>query len=176
MSLDALRTYRWIQIAQLQIVIALSQFYTHLSRDLLASARAHLGLRTIRTDVPLQRVYLMPTPTSPAGPGSPSDARASHHFASRGGDVAVYATIPIGGMTEEEARNMHATEAWIAPSPSSPKAHRHSHSHAHSHSHSHSHSPSHSHSHAHAHRHHPSRSSSSSGSRPVSDEKKALVD
>ncbi|RPD67326.1 hypothetical protein L226DRAFT_133155 [Lentinus tigrinus ALCF2SS1-7] len=162
-------------VVRLHIVIALSQYYTHISRDLLASAKAHiLGLRTIKTDVPLQRVYLMPTPTSPSTPLS--DGR-SHHFSSTRSDVAVYATIPIGGMTEEEARSMHATEAWIttSPGPGSPKAHRHSHSHSHSHAHAHSHP--HSRSHSHSHRYHPSRSSSSSSSSSQSarDEKKSLV-
>ncbi|TFK93582.1 hypothetical protein K466DRAFT_478255 [Polyporus arcularius HHB13444] len=152
-------------VVRLHIVIALSQYYTHISRDFIASARAHIfGPRTIKTDVPLQRVYLMPTPTSPSGSGS--DAR-SHHLSTHG-DVAVYATIPIGGMTAEEARNMHATEAWIPRAPGaagSPKTHRHSHSHSHTHSHSH----------AHSHRHHPSRTSSSSSSRSGGDEKRSLV-
>ncbi|KAI0698522.1 hypothetical protein C8T65DRAFT_10769 [Cerioporus squamosus] len=158
-------------VVRLHIVIALSQYYTHISRDFIASARAHiLGLRTIKTDVPLQRVYLMPTPTSPCGPAS--DGR-SHHLSTRS-DVAVYATIPIGGMTVEEARNMHATEAWIpttSGAAGSPKTHRHSHSHSHSHSHAHAHS----HSHSHSHRHHPSRSSSSSSSQSAGDEKRSLV-
>lgn len=107
-----------------------------------------MALRAIKTDVPMQRIYLMPTPTTPSC--STSDGR-SHHFAANGG-VAVYATVPIGGLTEEEARRMHATEAWVptaspAP-PGSPRAHRHTHSHSHSHVRSHS--------HPHSHRHHAS--------------------
>ena len=139
--------------AQLHIVIALSQYYTHISREILAGARLHiLGLRPIKTDVPMQRIYLMPTPTTPSHPSA--DGR-SHHLAATA-DVTVYATVPIGALSEEEARRMHATEAWIATSPVSagsfPRGHRHSHSHSHAH--------------AHSHKHHGSRSSNSrSGSR-----------
>ena len=146
--------------AQLHIVIALSQYYTHISREILAGARLHiLGLRPIKTDVPMQRIYLMPTPTSPSHPSA--DGR-SHHFATTP-DVTVYATVPIGAVSEEEARRMHATEAWIATSPvsaGSPRGHRHSHSHSHAHSHSH--------------KHHGSRSSGSNSRSGSRDEKTPL--
>ncbi|KAI0368119.1 hypothetical protein BV20DRAFT_928224, partial [Pilatotrama ljubarskyi] len=138
-------------VVRLHIVIALSQYYRHISRELLIGAKAHiLGLRPIKTDVPLQRIYLLPTPTSPS---SATSGRSHHYTAPTGGsksDVAVYATVPLGGMTEEDARNMHATEAWIASSPvsasGSPRAHRQSHSHSHARAHSHAHSHSHRHS------------------------------
>ena len=116
----------WISSVQLHIGIALSQYYSHISRELLASARARfLGLRAIKTDVPMQRIYLMPTPSTPSFEGR------SHHFStSRSSNVTVYATVPIGDLSEEEARRMHATEAWVpsgASSASSPRAHRHTH-------------------------------------------------
>ncbi|KAI9001418.1 hypothetical protein BD414DRAFT_474566 [Trametes punicea] len=137
-------------VVRLHIVIALSQYYRHVSRDFIVGAKATLlGLRPIKTDAPLQRIYLLPTPTSP----SASSSNRSHYFVTEtpGGkdDVAVYATIPIGGMTEQDARKMHATEAWIATSPvassGSPRSHRHTHSHTHSHARAHSHSHSHRH-------------------------------
>ncbi|KAI9066803.1 hypothetical protein FKP32DRAFT_341631 [Trametes sanguinea] len=140
-------------VVRLHIVIALSQYYRVVCRELVAGAKATLlGLRPIKTDVPLQRIYLVPTPTTPSA--ACNDTR-SHHYAiesSSGKDgVTVYATIPIGGMSEQDARKMHATEAWIATSPvatsGSPRSHRHSHSHSHSHSHARSHS------HPHSHRH-----------------------
>ncbi|KAH9894456.1 hypothetical protein C8Q73DRAFT_646490 [Cubamyces lactineus] len=139
-------------VVRLHIVIALSQYYRHISRELIAGARATLlGLRPIKTDVPLQRIYLVPTPTSPSC--TPTTGNRSHHFAASPangkGDVTVYATVPLGGMSEEDARKMHAMEAWIATTPvnavGSPRAHRHSHSHSHSHVRTHSHSHSHKH-------------------------------
>ena len=146
------------QNTQLHIVIALSQYYSYISRELLAGVRTHiLGMRTIKTDVPLQRIYLMPTPTSPSG--SSLDGR-SHPFPTSGDDVTVYATEPIGGMSEEDARKMFATPAWIAASPvssttSTLRSHRHSHSHSHAHPHARW--------HPHSHRH--------TNFRPVNDEK-----
>ncbi|KAJ8494439.1 hypothetical protein ONZ51_g2354 [Trametes cubensis] len=87
-------------VVRLHIVIALSQYYRHISRELIAGARATLlGLRPIKTDVPLQRIYLVPTPTSPSC--APTTGSRSHHFAaspeSGKNDVTVYATVPIGG-------------------------------------------------------------------------------
>ncbi|TBU49351.1 hypothetical protein BD309DRAFT_851654 [Dichomitus squalens] len=129
-------------VVRLHIVIALSQYYSYISRELLAGVRSHiLGMRAIKTDVPLQRIYLMPTPTSPS---ASSDGR-SHHFSTPTKDITVYATVPIGAMSEEDARKMHATPAWITTSPvasssSTPRSHRHSHSHSHSHARPHTHS------------------------------------
>ncbi|KAH9918179.1 uncharacterized protein BXZ73DRAFT_92247 [Epithele typhae] len=125
-------------VIRLHIVIALSQYYSHVSRELLARARA-LGLRAIKTEVPMQRIYLVPTPSTPS-----FDGRSHHESSSSQGpgqqpDVTVYATVPIGGMSEAEARRI-ATEAWVGPRPH--HGHRHSHSHS---------------THSHTHRHHPSR-------------------
>ncbi|OJT08000.1 hypothetical protein TRAPUB_1093 [Trametes pubescens] len=124
-------------VVRLHIVIALSQYYRHIGQ------KAHHGLRPIKTDMPMQRIYLVNTPSS-SSPSSSSSHSRSHHFTS-GEDVAVYATVPVGSMSEEDARNMHATEAWIAPpGTGAPRTHRHSHSHSHAHSHSRSHRHSHS--------------------------------
>ncbi|KAI0772092.1 hypothetical protein BD413DRAFT_52927 [Trametes elegans] len=104
-------------VVRLHIVIALSQYYRHISREMFVGTRAHiLGLRPIKTDGPLQRIYLVPTPTSPSCP-TPGDNARSHHFggaaaADGKNAVTVYATVPIGGMSEQDARKMHAMEAW----------------------------------------------------------------
>ncbi|CDO71353.1 hypothetical protein BN946_scf184908.g111 [Trametes cinnabarina] len=161
-------------VVRLHIVIALSQYYRLVCRELVAGAKATLlGLRTIKTDMPMQRIYLVPTPTSPS---MACNNTRSHHLASEssGGkhDVTVYATIPIGGITEQEARKMHATEAWIAPSPvatpGSPRPHRHSHSHSHARSHSHPHS--------HRHQTASGRTSVSRPAPPTGDEKTPFSD
>ncbi|KAI0824773.1 hypothetical protein BC628DRAFT_1304516, partial [Trametes gibbosa] len=122
-------------VVRLHIVIALSQYYGHISRELSNGTEARiLG----SAQVPLQRIYIVNAPTS-----SSASSFSSHpHHLESGKDVAVYATVPVGSMSEEDARNMHATEAWIAPQPTTvagtPRAHRHSHAHARTHSHRHS--------------------------------------
>ncbi|KAI0751616.1 hypothetical protein C8Q80DRAFT_1158490 [Daedaleopsis nitida] len=152
-------------VVRLHIVIALSQYYSHISRDIVAGARAHfVALRAIKTDVPLQRIYLMPTPTTPSC--ATSDGRSHPFGPDADSHITVYATVPLGGLTEEEARRMHAAEAWVAaaapaPPAGSPRAHRHSHSHSHGHSHRH-------------HTHASGRSSSSS--RSANDEKTSFAD
>ncbi|KAI0638034.1 hypothetical protein C8Q77DRAFT_406428 [Trametes polyzona] len=111
-------------VVRLHIVIALSQYYRRISRAHLfgAGARA-LGLGNTKAGVPLQRIYLVNAPT-PTTSSSSSD-----------GDVTVYATVPIGSVSAEDARRMHAAEAWVAPYPTVPRPHRHSHSHSHARAH-----------------------------------------
>ncbi|OBZ70104.1 hypothetical protein A0H81_09858 [Grifola frondosa] len=120
-------------VVRLHIVIALSQYYNHIYRDYTGVGKLHLGLRPVKTDS-LQRIYLLPTPTSPSTTSSQPLA-----WQKDSDDVAVYATVPLGGLSEEDVRNMHATEAWIPSPAASPRTHRHSHSHSSSHSHSHRH-------------------------------------
>ncbi|EMD40871.1 hypothetical protein CERSUDRAFT_111451 [Gelatoporia subvermispora B] len=145
-------------VLRLHVLITLSKYYKCITRDA-SVARPSIGLRQIKTDS-LQRIYLLPTPTSPSssstrfGPGSPN-ARPESAF-------VVYAPVPVGGMTEKDARKMHATEAWISTRVEGAPAHKHSHSHSHSHSR------------AHPSRHSPSRSAS--GSREDAEEKHVLVD
>ncbi|KAH9853642.1 hypothetical protein C2E23DRAFT_113262 [Lenzites betulinus] len=140
-------------VVRLHIVIALSQYYGHLSREFLRGAHARSPCSSAH--VPLQRIYLVNPHTSPAPTSS-----------TPGKEIAVYATVPVGSMSEEEARSMHAMEAWIAPrhatAVGTPRAHRHSHSHSHSHGHSHRHSTS-------------GRNSARSGARP-DEEKGPLVE
>lgn len=120
---------------QLHTLIALSKHYRHMWRDAAANKSSHTGLRQLNTDS-LHRIYLLPTPTSPQ-----SSAMAFNHFDTTthsrptSDNVVVYAPIPVGGMSESEARKMNATEAWIPhrtstdagsrSGSSTPRSHRH---------------------------------------------------
>ncbi|KAL6309586.1 hypothetical protein BKA93DRAFT_814527 [Sparassis latifolia] len=128
-------------VIRLHMVIAISKLYHHLVRDIFTSAKSHTSLRPISTDS-LHRIYLLPTPTSPSS-GSFNFNNNVPSGTSPSEDIVVYAPVPVGGMSEADARKMNATEAWIS-SPTSPRSHRHSRSYSYSHSHPHSHSHRHS--------------------------------
>ncbi|KAI0082490.1 hypothetical protein K474DRAFT_1561847, partial [Panus rudis PR-1116 ss-1] len=127
---------------RLHFVLAISRFYNVLRRER-GTRLPHTAMRPVKSDS-LQRIYLLPTPTSPSTPCS-YNFNSSLHSHSRSKsmtDVVVYAPVPVGGISEQEAREMHATEAWISTSStplsrpsSSPRSHRHAHSHSHIHSH-----------------------------------------
>ncbi|KZT72482.1 hypothetical protein DAEQUDRAFT_735913 [Daedalea quercina L-15889] len=122
-------------VIRLHTLLALSKHYRYMWRDA-AISKSHTGLRQLNTDS-LHRIYLLPTPTSPQ-----SSAIAFNHYDtsshSRSGseNIVVYAPIPVGGMSESEARKMNATEAWIPrrtsaeagsnSGSSTPRLHRHS--------------------------------------------------
>ena len=120
-------------------MIALSKYYNHFGRERLPSPKPHSRPAPVRTDS-LQRIYLLPTPTSPSSSSFNFDSKS--HARSRSMDeVIVYAPVPLGGLSEQEARNLNATEAWVSvpadtcSSPTVYRTHRHSRSHPHSHSH-----------------------------------------
>ena len=73
----------------------------------------------------MQRIYLLPTPTSPT-------STQFKQFNPSASDVVVYAPVPVGRLSVEDAKGMHATEAWI-PTSAKDRSHRHHHRH-HSHS------------------------------------------
>ncbi|OCH90965.1 hypothetical protein OBBRIDRAFT_559164 [Obba rivulosa] len=156
-------------VFRLHLLIALSKYHKHLTRDAALAGRPSMNLRPIKTDS-LQRIYLLPTPTSP--PSSSTQFSFGATGAHPDSDVVVYAPVPVGGMTEKDARKMHATEAWISTRAEGAPAHKHSH---HSHSHSHAHAHSHSHTHTHSSRHSASRSMSRSRREDVA-EKDVLID
>jgi len=159
---------------RLQFVIALSKYHNQLRRDRLPLPKSHSSSRQVKADS-MQRIYLLPTPSSPSSPSFPSNFTSNNtHTRSKSLDeVIVYAPVPLGGLSEEDARKMNATEAWISTSSSSssqPRTHRHTRSHPYSHSHSSA--------HRHSHRnsvssHRPTGSSSSSAR---SSEEKLLID
>ena len=110
-------------------MIALSKYYGQLRHERLPGPKPHSGLRSVRTDT-LQRIYLLPTQSfNPSG---------SHSRSKSAEDVIVYAPVPLGGLSEQDARDLNATEAWISSTSSSQQArsHRHTYSHPHPHSHS----------------------------------------
>lgn len=104
--------------SQLLFLIFLAKHYTQVRRE--RQPRSHAAsLRPVKTDS-LQRIYLLPTPTHATFPSH------IHHDSLNG--VVVYAPVSSDRMTEQEARNMNATEAWI--STSSPHSPRHARSHS----------------------------------------------
>ncbi|KAI0736156.1 hypothetical protein C8Q72DRAFT_908166 [Fomitopsis betulina] len=123
-------------VIRLHTLIALSKHYRYMWRDAAANKSSHTSMRQLNTDS-LHRIYLLPTPTSPQ-----SSAMAFNHFdptshsRPTSESVIVYAPIPVGGMSESEARKMNATEAWIPcrtstdagsrSGSSTPRSHRHS--------------------------------------------------
>ena len=138
-----------------------------------------------------QRIYLLPSrPQSSSGTASSSRSHAKQHISSEGSthghsadwkrNVLVYAPVPLASLTEEEARELHATEAWVTIKPSSHSRRGHgrsaslsfsssrSHSHQHSQSHSHSTSTAHSHTRRHTHSRHHSHSVSNSSATSAS--------
>jgi len=133
---------------RLHFVIALSKCYNQVRRERYPNGKSHARPTPIRTNS-LQRIYLLPTPTSPSS-ASFSHHVSSHNRAKSMDEVIVYAPVPLGGLSEMEARNLNATEAWVsmAPAPSTPhRSHRHTKSHSHA---------------THSHRQHPSRQGSTS--------------
>ncbi|KAA1466473.1 hypothetical protein DENSPDRAFT_831309 [Dentipellis sp. KUC8613] len=116
-------------VIRLHFMIALSSYYRQLlSRQhggipLFVSSRNH-------KDPSLQRIYLLPSPASPT----------SHMgFSSRDDlDSVVYAPVPLRDLSERDARELNAREAWIhSDNRQPPRQHRHSHSHSHPRSHRH---------------------------------------
>ncbi|KAJ3558373.1 hypothetical protein NM688_g963 [Phlebia brevispora] len=118
-------------VIRVHFVIALSKYYNQLRRDV-QGPRCLPSIRTAQSKVDsMQRIYLLPTPTSPT-------TTSFSQFDPKASDVLIYAPVPVGRISVEDAKEMHATEAWV-PSPTSPrdKSHRHHHRH-HSHSYSNS--------------------------------------
>ncbi|KAJ3488704.1 hypothetical protein NLI96_g2642 [Meripilus lineatus] len=85
--------------------------------------------RYIAADLPASHQFVCgPPPTS-----------SGSHSRSKTEDIVVYAPVPLGGLSEQDARDLNATEAWISTSSSTSqqtRSHRHTHSHPHPHSHS----------------------------------------
>ncbi|KAH9951718.1 hypothetical protein B0H21DRAFT_684433 [Amylocystis lapponica] len=126
-------------VIRLHVLLALLKYYHNLTRDRFAASKLHTGLR-LSTDG-AQRIYLLPTPTSPSSSSMPFNYNTQATLKRNEDEVIVFAPVPVGGMSEQDAREMNATEAWIPARPesgsSTPRSHKHSHSHSHSHSHRH---------------------------------------
>jgi len=111
-------------IIRVHFVISISNYYSQLSRSRSSStSTTYTALRPMSTDS-LHRIYLLPTPA----------ASASSRSADGAPEVYVYSPVPFSSLSEEQAREMQAAEAWIShtePS-SSRSSHRPTHRHHHS--------------------------------------------
>ncbi|KAI0053612.1 hypothetical protein FA95DRAFT_1600757 [Auriscalpium vulgare] len=96
---------------RLHFVIAVSNYYAYITRSSSGlpthCARAH-------KDGPLQRIYLLPSPTTSTPGGSPGGSAQE--------TPVVYAPSKL---TERDARGLNAREAWV---PARPPARQHRHS------------------------------------------------
>ena len=114
--------YRRCRMIQVHFVISISNYYSHLSRSRSSStSTTYTALRPVGSES-LHRIYLLPTPSplsSRPGSGTP--------------EVYVYSPVPLSSLSEEQAREMQAAEAWISHTePSSRSSHRPTHRHHHS--------------------------------------------
>lgn len=128
---------------QLHFVIALSKYYSQLRREKSYGSVNGGAMK----DHSLQRIYLLPTPTSSTFPPINYNHQ-SHHTSDRkntndcyyhdepSNDVLVYAPIPLSRLSMEAAQDIQATEAWISPVPLPNRGHGHRHHKHHSHAHS----------------------------------------
>jgi len=111
------------RVIQVHFVISISNYYSHLSRSRSSStSTTYTALRPMGSDS-LHRIFLLPTPT----------ASSSSRSANGTSEVYVYSPVPLSSLSEEQAREMQAAEAWISHTePSSRSSHRPTHRHHHS--------------------------------------------
>jgi len=117
---------------RLHFVIALTTYHNLIRRERHPHSKAHHRLHHHGHSNSLHRIYLLPTPTSPSFPESISSMSSQSVFAEtkpRSNNAVVYAPVPVGGLSEQDAREMHAMEAWI-PTAAAERQHRHSRSHS----------------------------------------------
>ncbi|KAI0347150.1 hypothetical protein BDW22DRAFT_1322311 [Trametopsis cervina] len=131
-------------VIRVHFIIALSKYYSQLRRDT-AYGTVDSCNPASKQEHGLQRIYLLPTPTSTTFPppdfndhksskGAQSPS-AYYHDDPASEEVIVYAPIPLSRLSLEDAKELHATEAWISPvPPPTPRSHKHHRHHSHSHS------------------------------------------
>lgn len=117
---------------KLHFLIALTNYYTYLSRNQHTTLPMHMVLRSQSMDNDThQHIYLLPQPAAHHAVGTPKTGD---------NDIFVYAPVPLSSMSPQEAQSLctSATEAWIsrsAPSNNSSsssslqtgRSHRHGH-------------------------------------------------
>jgi len=110
-------------MVRVHFVISISNYYSHLSRSRSSStSTTYTALRPMSSDS-LHRIYLLPTPT----------ASSSSRSANGTPEVYVYSPVPLSSLSEEQAREMQAAEAWISHTEPTPRSsHRPTHRHHHS--------------------------------------------
>ncbi|KAI0702914.1 hypothetical protein BC835DRAFT_1404264 [Cytidiella melzeri] len=131
-------------VVRTHFVIALSKYYAQLRRDGNYDA-IHSGGISSKNEHGFQRIYLLPTPTSATFPPIDVNHQNSdnpsaidyYHDDPETETIMVYAPVPLTRLSLEDARELHATEAWVSPvPPPSPRSHRHHRHHSHTHAHS----------------------------------------
>lgn len=110
-------------LVRVHFVISISNYYSQLSRSRSSStSTTYTALRPMGSDS-LHRIYLLPTPAG-STPSRSADGTP---------EVYVYSPVPLSSLSEEQAREMQAAEAWISRTePPSRSSHRPSHRHHHS--------------------------------------------
>lgn len=105
-------------------MISISHYYSHLSSRSRSSSTStsYAALRPVSSDS-LHRIYLLPTPSTSSSSRSQNGTP----------EVYVYSPVPLSSLSEEQAREMQAAEAWVSHTePSSRSSHRPTHRHNHS--------------------------------------------
>jgi len=120
-------------IVRLHFLVAVLTYYYSLTKYAQGGLPIYTSMRPISRTPSAQRVYLLPSPTEESFP-------VSHHTTSlsqvnNDAEYLVYAPVPLTILSEEQARDLNATEAWLsrAPDASSSSGHRRSHSRSHRH-------------------------------------------
>lgn len=138
-------------IVRVHFVLALSKYYNQLRRAKAGYPSWYLPATSAASDLEmatqLQRIYLLPTTTSPEyasldakekskGYEVDSDEEPSEDEGEDG--VMLYTPVPLGRVSREEARGMGVREAWMersstpaTPTHTSTKKHHRHHSHSH---------------------------------------------
>ncbi|KIP09161.1 hypothetical protein PHLGIDRAFT_29148 [Phlebiopsis gigantea 11061_1 CR5-6] len=137
--------YMVFVVVKVHFVIALAKYYSKLRRSSLGYPKWCTSNEAQAP--PLERIYLLPTPTSPTHPSffsanekhaeKPYDENAANISAGDTG-VMVYAPVPLGQVSLEEGRGMGMREAWMSSAnalPSPTKKHHRHHSSSQSHHH-----------------------------------------
>lgn len=116
-------------VIRLHFLIALSNYYSYLSRNQNTGLPMHMLWRSQSMDESHQHIYLLPRPSTFHAAATPKTGDDN--------DILVYAPVPLSSMSPQQAQKlrMSATEAWISrsqpSSSSSPslRSHRHGHRH-----------------------------------------------
>ncbi|ETW84030.1 hypothetical protein HETIRDRAFT_472427 [Heterobasidion irregulare TC 32-1] len=111
---------------QIHLVIAVSKYYSQVSR-LHSGLPVFTSIGGYKDDSSMHRIYLLPSPTSPTASSCPPGSTPAP-------TAVVYAPVPLRDLSERDARELNAREAWIHAASHQPtRQHRRSHSRSHRH-------------------------------------------
>lgn len=115
-----------IIVIRIHLVIAVSKYYSQVSR-LHSGLPVFTSIGGYKDDSSMHRIYLLPSPTSPTGSSCPPGSTPAP-------TAVVYAPVPLRDLSERDARELNAREAWIHAASHQPtRQHRRSHSRSHRH-------------------------------------------